>query len=295
MPSDPRRGMLQGAQMRDQRTSVDTGTGEKRLAGGRVAHVGRGDFFNFYEDIGVSTTEEGAKQYRKRDAEIKKDFSERSSVIDKSSKEISSAESSWNKSNQQLQEAKSKMPSSVKGAVDKAYQETQKTFIPVRITDPSGTKVEATYMLPKDVAVSVSASKGVQTAWINQGGKTFLNVLPKSGGRYIGQEMHDALRGATVSVKNKFYEQNTPVIKKQLDEGWSNIRESEGQLQEGRVQIDLAKGQLNTAKSMLSGDKQLYAKSKEDMLSDYQKKVETIGNIFSNLKVKKGRSDGANA
>lgn len=294
MVSDPRRGMLQGAQMRDQRASVDTGTGEKRVAQGRVAHVGRGDFFNFYEDIGVSTTAEGAKQYRERDAAIKEDFAEREKSIGKAANEIDSAESEWQKSNKQLQEAKSQTPSSLKDALDKAYQETQKSFIAARVTDPSGTKVEATYMLPKDVAVSVSASKGVQTAWINEGETTYLNVLPKSGGRYIGQELHDALRGATVSVKNKFYEQNTPVIKSQLEESWSNIQTAEKQLQEGRVQIDLAKGQLSTAKEMLSGDKQLYAKSKEDMLSDYQKKIETIGNIFGNLKVKKGGTDGAN-
>lgn len=293
MVSDPRRGMLQGAQMRDQRASVDTGTGEKRVAQGRVAHVGRGDFFNFYEDIGVSTTAEGAKQYRERDAAIKEDFAEREKIIGKGAKEIDSAESEWQKSNKQLQEAKSKTPSSVKDALDKAYMETQKTFIPVRVTDPSGTKVEATYMLPKDVAVSVT-NMGVQTAWINEGKTTYLNVSPKSQGRYIGQEVHDILRGATISVKNKFYEDNTPIVKSQLDKNWSDIRTAEKQLQEGRVQIDLAKGQLSTAKEMLSGDKQLYAKSKEDMLSDYQKKIETIGNIFGNLKVKKGGTDGAN-
>jgi len=292
MAEDPRRTMLAGTDMREQRTSMDTGTGEKRMAQGRTAHVGRGNFFDFYEDIGVSTTAEGAKAYREQDKKIKENFATREKGIGQVEGLIAQDETTWAAGNKELQAAEKKMPKSVADAMDKAYAETAKTFIPVRVTDPSGKKVEATYMLPKDVAVSISAKTGGASAWINQNGKTFLNVLPKSGGVTYGQELHDALRGATVQVKNKFYESNMGTIKKSYDESAKNLATSRKNLGDLRTSIDLNKGELTTAKGLLRGDKDIYKQSKKDMLDDYQKKISTISSIYSRFKVKKGGTDG---
>jgi hypothetical protein len=281
--------MLQGSQpshqMRQDRQSVDTGMGEKRLAQGRVSHISEGNFLQFYDDIGVSTTKAGAEAYYKRDEELNKNFSQRSKEISKANTSLAEQEASWSESNKAIKSAEKKMPSSAKAAVDNAWAEAQKTFIPVQVTDPTGKKVEGTYLLPKESAIGITGQKGVSFAWYNVGkGKTVLNLHTKPE---TGQAIHDMLRKGTVEVKNKFYEKNMNPIAEQFKKSSSQLKTARTKLAEGRTSLDLAKGEISTAKAMLSGDKKIYNQSKMDMKNDYQEKLSTISSIFSKFKVEK--------
>lgn len=70
----PREGALRQDPLREARGTIDTGSGVKRMGTEqRQEHLGRGTFINFYKDLGISTTPQGAKLIRE-DEKKHKDY-----------------------------------------------------------------------------------------------------------------------------------------------------------------------------------------------------------------------------
>lgn len=82
-------GMLQ--ELRGQRASIDTGTGEKRVSGQRAAHVGRGTFVNKQKDLGINTDESTAQRLRADNKEFEGLVAEQSGKIDAAFGEVEAA------------------------------------------------------------------------------------------------------------------------------------------------------------------------------------------------------------
>ena len=106
-------GMLRGEGLREARGSIDTGSGEKRTGGtSRKAHMSRGTFINFYEDLGISATPEGAKQIRAGEAKFKKDTAAQQLIINQNKQA--------NERNRALLAKSSSQISSIKGGYESA-------------------------------------------------------------------------------------------------------------------------------------------------------------------------------
>lgn len=92
--------MLQGdpSNLRNKRTSVDTGTGETRLSdSGRSSHVGRGTFINWQDDLGVSTANDTAKKLRDDNKTFSDESSRVKGLIDKANTDLAAVSESLDK------------------------------------------------------------------------------------------------------------------------------------------------------------------------------------------------------
>lgn len=303
--------LLRGTQgdQRTKRQSVDTGTGEKRLGGGRDSHLSRGSFVNFYDDLGISSTAEGAEKIRGDEAKFQGQLASERAKLRKAQSQASSAQAQLNKARgqvdtsfkqtqAQLNAAKAQIPG-FDTAIKKAWSSTQKGFVPVRIVDPSGKKVEATYMLPKEAISQIAKSTdGFEQKFVDDG-KNYNISSRHASGKIAGQELHDALRGASQDVYGAFVKQASPSVAKQLgysvaqlnaatQSSQSQFDKAYGTIGKQQSQLDSAKSQIAASQGLLSGTE----KAREDMWTDvrgkYQQKKDTLRELFSNLKVEKG-------
>jgi len=255
------------------RTTIDTGTGEKRLTATSAPHTSRGQFVNYYKDLGFSATAEGAKAVRADEAKFQSDMKSQKA-------KVASAQTEWDKANAELQMAKGKIPDSVSQALGSAYNKYASGFVNVNVVDPSGTKIEQTYRLPKEVANNLAATKGLATAWVDNG-KNFNVSTRVEGGAIRGKEIHEEMANAVVGVKNNFYEANRDSIAKQLGIANKSVSQAESNLAARQAEI----GQANT---MLQGTQAQRDKMWSDLRGDYQNKLSTMAEVFNNFKVEEG-------
>jgi len=262
--------LLRGSQEDLRMQRATTGTGSRIGDTNRAEHTGRGTYINFYEDIGLSTTEAGAKSIREGEAAFQGEVSAKQ-------KEISAANKELTASKQRVEEAKKNSPS-FKSAMDKAWTTAQKGFVPVRVVDASGNKVEATYMLPKSVIPELQKIP-VHSNWVDDGKAFNISVKTRDGGHIVGQEIHDSIRNATQGVYSSFQESTAPQVAKLI---------AESDKQFAKAYSDLAgyESQISSAKGMLEGSKSQRDKMWADARADYQKKMDNFSNILGNLKVK---------
>lgn len=266
------RTMLRGSgTQRAQRASIDTGTGEKRLAGERAGHTSRGQFMDYYKDLGFSTTAQGAKDVRADEAKFQ-------GQIKKGKAQVNEAQSAYDKAMGEVALAKGKIPTNVGKALESAYGKYSGGLTTINVVDPSGTKIEQSYRLPKEVATKLANEKGLASAWVGDKGNVFNISTRTTDGKIVGQELHTAMNDAVSGVKSKFYEQATPALLEQMGMAKKSIADAEAQLaQRG--------GEISAAKTMLAGQQQQRDQMWSDIRGDYVKKLDTMEQIFGNFKV----------
>lgn len=283
--------MLRGGQdLRGKRDSVDTGSGEKRTGNTeRAKHLGRGSFVNFYDDLGISTTQGHAEEIRAQEAQFQAGVKAEKDAIAKAKGQLGTSQADLDKAKKALDA--SKIPG-YKDALSKAWKQTSSSFVPVRVVDPSGKNVEAVYRLPKEsISLLEKELDGFEQKFVDDG-KHYNISSRHASGKIAGQEIHDALRSASQNIYGSFVEKAGPAISKGIQEG--TLAQSEGYKTLAGYQgdLDVAKGNINARRKVLRGMQDQRAKEWADIRGAYQKKKDTLRGIFTNLKVGKGGENG---
>jgi len=328
------------------------------LRDARSAHVGRGDVLNYYEDLGISTTEEGAGSIRADERAFEEEVSdyrgqlaEQQTAINQASGRLESAyseqsglaESAYSTGISLINKDVAGLSATIQADRDKLISsydtlKTQASTIPtagqaadtawssanngiVRVVNKDGT-IEQEYILPRDSLGELGtrlSEGGVATALFSEG--YYLNVV-------ASKEIHEALGSESQSYKDKFYasalttaaseieKANAQVdsayaeldaFDKQLGIATSNLTASQQEAysaQQGAYNTQMAglNAEVAEARAEINRHQALYyeSKSKVDasvakragewkvIRDNYQDKLETMRDIFSNFSVTQG-------
>ena len=255
--------------IREQRSALRGPSGRGRMRT-------EGQFKQYYEDLGASTTPE---QYG--DWKTSEDLYQ--SNLKKQQSALSAAKQQYGKAAGDLEKSYDQLPG-VREALDKSYSSFSKKFVPIRVVDPSGNNVEATYMLPKEVVPTLQEKLGgFAQNWVDDGKNYNISVRHETG-RIRGQEIHDALRGATQDVKTDFYSQALPQVTKELGYAKEQLSGYSDQLSTYGGQIAEREAQIARAQSKHDAELKL-------VRDEYQNKLNTMQKIFGGLKVGKGNDN----
>lgn len=227
----------------------------KALRGGgapqRLQSEGMGSL-QYREDVGYKMTDEQYGEHQKRytawDEQLKgytSELSKAGSQISTASKRLGAEKSAREK---EIDAAKVRLDQQAQQTMGSLYSKARSGWTNVRVVDPSGHNIEATYKIPKS-AIGKLTEMGNDYAWVD-GGKNF-NLSVVNSGRIRGAETHAALRNAERSLKETFYEKNLPAYTK------------------SRQEIAAGYGTLNKARANLIS-------SYERQLSDLNKQRSTI-------------------
>lgn len=279
--NEVREGVLRGARATTGQEGQDT-----RISGARPAHVSRGSFINYYDDLGISTTPTGAGQIRKEEADFQSKVATQQGIINQKRAEVNSA---YAAGQQKIADASSKIPKlpGLSEALSTSWNKTKSSFTPITVVSGKDNKTEGTYRLPKEVATKLAAEKGLYTNWGPDG--TFYVSANVKGGRVVGAELHEALGKAQKDVYSQWYDSALPTISKQLGLSQSQVAAAKGQIASASSQLSgsysAASSQLAEAEGVLAGLKSNREAQWKELRDNYQKRKDTIASIFSNLKV----------
>lgn len=290
MPPEARQGMLRGA-----RATTGVEGQDVRLAGNRAAHTSRGSFINYYDDLGISTTPEGAGQIRKEKSEFQGKVKEQQAIINQKRAQV---EEAYRAGQGQLASASSKIPKvpGLSDAISSSWNKTRNSFVNINVVD-SNNNIEGTYKLPKEVAESLAKQKGLYTNYLPDQNAFYIATKSKGkgpiGGKTIGKELHEKFVEAEKTIYDKWYESALPQISKSLGLSTKQVNEAKAQLASASGALSSsyssASSSLAGAEGVLTGLESLSASQWKDIRDKYQKKKETIASIFSNLSVEKAK------
>jgi hypothetical protein len=210
---------------------------------------GRGSYVNYYDDLGMSTTEEGYESWKASEEEY-------ANAVATDQGNITAGYDSMSDIDRV----------SYDSLYDDAWStfEKEQNFIPVRVMD--GDTVESTYYLPSDTASSLSSklSEAYHTTltdgWLN------IDVDAKAGGGKRGQEVHDAVRGTVDQVKDAFDASVMGDITAAVSTTNSAIDAAYGNL-------DMSQDQLNTAMGVHDTQADKYKTDYSDRLSKIEASI----------------------
>jgi hypothetical protein len=244
---------------------------------GRNRPRGRGSFINYYEDIGASTTEEGHKVWKAKDEEFQ-------GQIGKAKQGISEAQGKYDEALREHNSATSGLPG-LDSALDAAWRKTESSFVPIRVVD--GNKVEATYMLPREVADNFP-TEAYHANWVD-GGKYFnIDVDAKGGGGKRGAELHDSLANAYANMKTDFYEQAAPKLQQQLGSAQGQFNTA---MAANQGALDSYAAEIQANKEFISGTEAEAERQKQKIRDQYQKRLATLKEIFGGFKIDKAKPE----
>ena len=251
--------------MREQRASRAALRGPE----GRSRKRTPGQFKEYYEDMGVSSTVAGHKAYTEAEEKYKTEVSKRRGLI-------SQAESEYAKAQKQLSSVD--IPGASE-AVSKGWAAYQKSnLMPVRVVDKSGKNIEATYLLPRSVAEKIASEKGLFSSFVDDDKAFNVSVKTREGGRTIGQELHEALGGAAQDVKLGYYKQAGP-------QAVSEIEKAKGVLAGHSTKLSEYGGTISSAKAQLAGQVAKHDESIAQMKQNYQDRLKTIKEVWGGLNI----------
>lgn len=283
MPREPQRPPTYGGILRQARTTTGQEGQDTRVTGGRTAHMNRGNFVNYYDDLKISTTPEKARVLREEETAFNTQVGEIKAKIGKSKSLLEQQKAAGQA---KIDAAAGKIPDvpGYKEALDQAWQSTKKTFVPIRVV--SNGKIEGTYMLPKEAAENLAKEKGITTSWANGGFNVDVRV---QGGRIRGAELHKALGDATNSVYNKFVTSVTPKLTESIKSAKGQVSQAQGVLQGAQKQLNeqytSASSEIAAAQGSLDAKTAARNMQWETIRDNYEKKKATIAQIFANMKV----------
>lgn len=275
-----RTGMLAGANQRAARDARPSEDIRRNPDGSEDKRAGRkGSLYQFYDDLGFVSTEENAASIRADEAKYqgvvadrKKEISTAQSSYDKAQSQWNKANSEWNNANNQysnsynqynksaaeLAAAERQIPSLQQG-VDKSWAQYKNSLIGVRVMGP-GDRIEATYYVPPDVAHSFAGKRGVFAS--NHG--RYTNVMIKN---YRNQSLHDALRNGSSGLESKYRTAAARKIAPQIAQAYSNINKSKAAMASSKNQMDAYRSQLNASKNQLNSNKSQLNTNKNQITS----------------------------
>lgn len=268
--------------MRQERQTTGIKGQDHRVAGdpNRVAHVTRGDYINYYDDLGFSTTQEHADILKQEEANFQSSAADYQNQLDTNTSDLNTK---YQTKLGKIDEAYASLdPVKI---LDNLWKETSSDFININVVKQDGKGgyiTEGTYHLPRATAEDLAKKKGVATNWDDEG-NFYVDVKTAKGGRYIGQELHEGFSQGEKDIYQQWYTQAAPLVMSQVREGKGVLAGANAQLNE---QYTTSAGSLGQSQITLDSAKNQRTMDWEKLRNDYQKKKETIKSILSNTTVK---------
>lgn len=218
----------------------------------------------YRDDVGFRMTDEQYEEHQGKYTAWDEKLTEYSGQLSAENKRLSGALGSLNNEvkakEAEIDAAKKRLDDAAKSTLNSLYKNERKKWVDVRVVDPSGHKIEATYKIPKS-SISALTKMGNDYSWVD-GGKNF-NLSVVNRGRIRGAETHKALRNAESSLKEKFYEKNLPAYtksRKEISDGYSTLNKARASLIEnyqtevGNIRgvmgdIKLKQGEISNART----------------------------------------------
>lgn len=287
-----REGMLRNTGARAARGSVDTGQGVARTAGSeqREAHIGRGTFVNWYDDLGISATRPAADQIRTEEAAFKGKVAEQESRIAAARSQLDSAKGELASGYRELEGQSANLPD-LGDATNESWNTYKSTLTPVRVIG-RGDSIEATYYLPRETADNLMGQRGIFASYVDGG--AYMNVMAKD---YRNQELHDPLREAAASLEAQYRTKAQEQIAGQLGDAQGQFNESMnnayGQLGEAGARVQGYENEINSATGMLEGVKQQHQAQWDEIHGKYKARAQKMNDILGSLFIG-GQGDNGN-
>lgn len=259
----------------------------------REPHADRGSLLNYYDDLGFSSTEEGAESIRADEESFQSEVGEKRGILEEQESSINTAQSKLNSSYSSNLKTLNKQLADIgtpTEMVNEAWSSTPK--IGVRVLN-SNSQIEQTYYLPKDYVKELDSklgSTGYAKAWVDNG-KNY-NIVAWGGATSPGGSLHESLNSAASSYKSQFKTQAYKDAEKvhsaaqsQYNTALSSLNSSKA---ESQGTIDTAWGEYNEGKTYV--DTAVGSREAEwTMLrDDYQNKLQTMRDIFGAISVEEG-------
>lgn len=293
MPAD-----IRSSQLRQAREGVDTGRGVLRTAGNptREAAIGRGSFVNWYKDLGISTTEPGAQQIRKEEADFQAKVAEKRARVEAARGQLQGAWGELAGQESQLNEASGNL-SSVGSAVEDSWNTFKSTFIPIRVIEgekvwsgdsaseggrwDTNESVGGVYYFPKEVAESLMGKKGIVGEWVDGG----FNVYARN---YGNKPLHEAFSTQANILESSYKEKAARELSGQIESASSALSGQYAQLGEAKNTLSGYQAQVDAAQAGLDAAVAKRQKEWDELHNKYNNKIKTMNDIFSGLTIGKG-------
>jgi len=277
---------------------------------------GRGAFFNFYKDMGTSSTEEGhtafvkaKSEHEARIAAAQAEWERASQEYAKYQTQLDTQKSSIMQGQQQINSAQSELKSQYASSGNvSSFEDVWKNYnpgTPIRIT--SGNNVEATYKIgaPSQKDLQELRNSGVSAGYVD-GGKNFNIDVRLDGGKVAGAELHQMMREAEAKAKanaQRAYEAQVASQRAQAanayNQAQSQINQAYGQLNQAQSEYSSAAERMNTYKANLSssqsqiqGARDLMNQELEMIKTEHKNKLDVIRGVLLGTKTELG-SQGA--
>ena len=276
----PNQGMLRSEGVRADRNSIDTGTGERRLAQGRDKHIGRGAFMNFYEDLGISATAQGAKQIRKDEAGFQGAVKKQQGVLDTERGKYNEAMGRVNAAQGDVDQGYKDLPE-FKSALSDSWSQHSSSLLNVKVVDKEN-RVMGSYLLPSGIEGSMSGQEGLYT---NRVGNN-LYVAPRHFSASEGL-MSELSTGAT-NYKTNYMDQAGSQIAKELGVASSQLGQASSDVSAARADVETYGASIDAANKTLQGTRDTRAAQWDQLHADYQGRQDTMASIFGGLKIEEG-------
>ena len=279
MAENPRNGVL-----RNDREKTGVQGQDIRLTDDRKKHLSRGSFVNYYDDLGISATAEGADNIRAQEQTYKTSLAEQQGKVKTASDEL---EGQYSSGKSKIAAAWDKVPGYKEG-ISTAWNATKKTLTPINVVRQDGKGgyiTEGTYYLPKESAEGLAKEKGVATNW-GPKGEFYVDVKTSKGGLTIGEELHNAFRDGQRDYYNAWYSKSAPVIASQIKKAEGQIGDAESALESGYA---TGKGQVGAAQTTI--DSAIYKHDSDwgKLRSDYQERKKNIASMFANIQFEEAK------
>jgi hypothetical protein len=298
MPADAR-----SSQLRKAREGIDTGRGVLRTAGNptREAAIGRGTFMNWYQDLGISTTEPAAKQMRTEEADFQSKVSEKRARVQEARGQLQGAWGELAGQEAQLDKAKGSIPSAGK-VVGDAWSNFQSSLVPIRVSEVKSvrnndaqwgpgpdwvdeTVSTSTYYFPKDLAAKLAKEEGLKFTPNDSGGIDIIGAYGTA--KKLNQVFTSQAAILESSYKEKAsreYAGQVGAATSALSGQYAQLGEAKGRLSESQTQVDVAQRDLDSAVAMRQ-------KQWDDLHNKYKGKIDKMNEIFSGLSIGKGKKN----
>jgi len=306
------KGMLRGSGLREERRSVDTGTGEKRVGGNaqRAAHLGRGTFMNYYKDLGISATREGAKLIREDERKFQGQIGQQQRVINEneaanaknkallgqSAANVSSIRGNRDKAQGALNNFKGTPVPSFESYKAQEYRRGygQGDYKMVRLYQRGGKSLYGEWYLPTSVANKIAANH-TDSYWAGENGPRDVKVIIKHTSHLAptaqllqngSNAMSNAVASAYDVLKDNAYATDTAnrnILTQNVSDWNAGLTTAETEYGKINTGVNNLQTLINTQNTTLKGNKSERAAEWAAIHKKRDEKIASMDDFFASL------------
>ena len=280
---------------------------------------GRGSMLQYYDDIGMSTTEQGYSDFKELQASGERQRASQRQQINQAQNalnqerqayqgrqnEYRAAESRYNQQREKIDQYRQMLdPSNMDNFVRDAWRRASRSpdAVIARVTTADG-NVQGSYVISRQQAELLNRQ-------LNNSGfvpnSRFFNVGVRQHGRMRGGEMHQILGAAQQGQKTSVMQEAQRMFASQSADARGNIRRAEEELGTFKSQLDAAKlglvrdqglidreqGVIRLAREHIAGLEQQEQQFLVDLQENYNDKIGAMRRVLGTASTTAGEASG---